>query len=257
VYWELGTQNNAVRSGTVLLRLKRTVIPFDIAPIMVNEYADIPPNAADVSISAIAAVLWATLRKNEVDSPAFIGARDLATLIGAPEAPAPLCEAVSEPELAGVGQGAAGCRLVVLQSSCPRARSGAAPSTPGYFVYAVGQARACGAIVPEGMTIDPGNGDARRVLADLHQRRRTHLSAPDPLKSPFPKTLVMKERTFDPNQLVASSSAQGIDVSIFAGSRGLGNYHSMVHVIADRSGRPDARTIVSKFGDTVSAIQGA
>jgi hypothetical protein len=233
VYWELGMRHNAVRSGTVLLRLKRTVIPFDIAPIMVNEYADIPPDAADVSIGAIAGVLRATLRKNEVDSPAFIGARHLATLIGAPEAPTPLGEAVAEAELAVLGgapQDAASLYSKVLALAPDQALL---HQRQGTLFMQSDEPELAEQSFLKVLTIDPGNGDARRVLADLHQRRPTHLIAPDPLESPFLKTLVMKQRTFDPNQLVASASAQGIDVSIFVGSRGLGNYHSMVHVIAE------------------------
>jgi hypothetical protein len=231
VYWEVGMRHLAVRSGTVLLGLKRRIIPFDIAPIMVNQYADTPPRAAEESVGAIAAVLRATLRKNEVDSPAFIGARRVAALIGTPEAPTPLGDAVADAELAvlgGASKDAASLysKVVALAPDQPllHQRQGT------LYMQAGNRARAEESFLKV-LAIDPANGDARRVLADLHQGRQAHLIAPDPLESPLLQGLVMKG-IVNP-LMMASAGSRDIDVSIFTGRHKPGEYFSTVRVIGD------------------------
>jgi hypothetical protein len=102
VHWELGVRHSGVKSGTVLVMLKKATIPFDLAAVGVSRYADTPPAAAEESVGSIAAVLRETLRSNAIDSPAYAASLQMAMLMGTPEYPTKLGEAMAEAETAAL-----------------------------------------------------------------------------------------------------------------------------------------------------------
>jgi len=83
---ELGIRYSVVPSGTVLVRLKGTSIPFDFAAAQVTEYSHAPAEATS-SRALIATALRETLKYNEVDNPYYEQAQELALRMGKPEKP--------------------------------------------------------------------------------------------------------------------------------------------------------------------------
>jgi hypothetical protein len=94
VLYELGVRQGLLGSGTVVVRMAGVQIPFDLAHVAVTPYKNRPPSDAAASVSAIAKVLRATLRYNEVDSPVYAQAREFVRRMGTPQEPTEFGRAV-------------------------------------------------------------------------------------------------------------------------------------------------------------------
>jgi tetratricopeptide (TPR) repeat protein len=232
VFWELGVRHAAVESGTVLERLRGCPIPFDIAPVLVNEYVDRPPAAAVASVGTIAAALRATLRANETDSPAYTASQQLAALMGPPERPTRLGQAITDAEvtaLQGAPQEAAKlyAKAVALAPKLPllHGRQGR------LFLESGDEKRARQAFLRV-LDLDPRHHDVRRVLGDLGRGQRPAVVAPNPFEPAVVNDLVAIDGTLDLDLIRRTArAARGMNVRILPGSSRRGDYRSIVRVI--------------------------
>jgi tetratricopeptide (TPR) repeat protein len=97
---EIALRYSVVPSGTVLVRIKGTKIPFDFAAAQVTEYTNAPADLIPAAQSAIATALRETLKYNEVDNLYYEHARQLAVSMGTPESPTRLGSLLVDAELA-------------------------------------------------------------------------------------------------------------------------------------------------------------
>jgi tetratricopeptide (TPR) repeat protein len=97
---EIALRYSVVPTGTVLVRLKGTKIPFDFAAAQVTEYYNAPPDLIPTALSAIATALRETLKYNEIDNVYYEQARKLAVSMGTPENPTTLGTLLVDAELA-------------------------------------------------------------------------------------------------------------------------------------------------------------
>lgn len=87
---EVGIRYSMVPTGNVLVQLKGTLIPFDLAATQVTQYSNAPPDEIPVARKRIAKVLRDTLRHNELDNPYYHYGQELARQMGNPENPTDL-----------------------------------------------------------------------------------------------------------------------------------------------------------------------
>jgi len=97
---EIALRYSVVPTGTVLVRLKGTKIPFDFAAAQVTEYTNAPPDSIPAALTGIATALRETLKYNEVDNVYYEHARQLAVRMGKPENPTRLGTLVVDGEMA-------------------------------------------------------------------------------------------------------------------------------------------------------------
>ena len=84
---ELGARWRHLKSGTVLVRLVGTEVPFNARLVQVMPYEHMPEDAVARARNLIAEVLRETLRHNAVDSPYYAQDQLLADSMGPPENP--------------------------------------------------------------------------------------------------------------------------------------------------------------------------
>jgi hypothetical protein len=98
VMLELGIRYAMLKTGTVVVRLKGTAVPFNLADVSIPEYRHRPPKEAKGAIDRIATSLRETLSRNEVDSPAYAAARAFLDRMGRPGQPTEFGRTVIEAE---------------------------------------------------------------------------------------------------------------------------------------------------------------
>jgi hypothetical protein len=84
VMLELGIRYAMLQTGTVVVRQKGTAVPFNLLDVSIPEYRHRPAKEAEGAIDLIAASLRETLRRNEVDSPAYAAAKGFLDRMGPP-----------------------------------------------------------------------------------------------------------------------------------------------------------------------------
>lgn len=161
---------------------------------MVGEYAHTPPDAAAESVASISKILRQTLRMNELDSPVYTAAVDLARRMGDPQSPSELGALVVEAEVAALnGQvsQAAGlyAKAVALDPSMPvlHQRRGSLLLDAGKIAQARKAFRTA-------LMLNPENPEARGVLAEIKQARKPSFIAPDPADSPVLRDLIKRRK---------------------------------------------------------------
>jgi hypothetical protein len=96
---EISMRYGVVPSGTVLVRLQGTRIPFDFAAVQITEYSSAPPDLIPAR-ERITTALRATLEHREIDNPFYEHAQKLARRMGTPHKPTKLADLLVDAELA-------------------------------------------------------------------------------------------------------------------------------------------------------------
>ncbi len=181
---ELGMRYFAVPCGTVLVHLKGTPIPFDLAQQFVLPYANRPTAEVERSIGQIAASLRATLASCKPDNPGYQAAHRLADQMGDPMNPTPLGDRIVDAEsalMAGDPEKAvrAYAEAVILEPQ----------NTTLYQIYGLSLIRTGQTADAEKqfrtvLQLNPELTDARRILGDLRAGQMPRLIDRSPLGSP-------------------------------------------------------------------------
>lgn len=238
VSWELGMRHNAVSSGTVLLWLKRRAedreLPFDIRLVGVHEYTDTPAAAIEKSIAAIAAILRATLRAQQVDSPAFLRAQSLADLIGSPESPTPLGQVVADAELSRLNGRPLEAATLYSEAVALAPDNLLLHQRQGALYMQAGAKDLARQSFDQVLIRDPTNVDARRYIADLRLGKTFHIPTSDPAKPSLLDGLITAQRPVAASSMLAQGTLGSlVNVSIQTAGLGRGQHYWLVRVIGD------------------------
>jgi tetratricopeptide (TPR) repeat protein len=97
---EIATRYAWVPSGTVLVHLKGTKVPFDFARVQITDYSHRPQDVIPDAQARIAQALRQTLKFGSVDNPFFEHAQKFAGALGTPGKPTELGNLLVDAELA-------------------------------------------------------------------------------------------------------------------------------------------------------------
>ena len=97
---EIATRYAWVPSGTVLVRLRGTRIPFDFSQVQVTDYVHEPEELVPDAQARIAKALRETLKFGAIDNPFFEHAKKLTSAMGTPGNPTELGNLLVDAELA-------------------------------------------------------------------------------------------------------------------------------------------------------------
>jgi hypothetical protein len=224
VHYELGLRHLAVKSGTVLLKLKTASIPFDLSLVKVTAYADTPPTAASESVGTIASVLRESLRKNAVDSPAYLESVNLAALMGPPDKPTKLGELLADAEMAALG-GAPNDAAQLYQEAADLA-----PNVPllyerqGLLCLESGDQDLARQAFQHAFALRPFEDEATKIVETIRQGRLTAAGGPSLVISDLFPNLPAFERQLDVKQFLDSPpGSKGNEAGVKGDFGGSGN----------------------------------